>query len=75
MRAWALAWTVFCGEHKAEDDLLMGLGGVMMASTDWQGGLRDRQRAVDAEQRQRVDQGVEEAIRRAKENVFRYHGL
>ena len=41
VRGWALAWRTCCGED-GQDDFSLGLGGVMLASTEWAGGLRDR---------------------------------
>ena len=52
-----------------------GLGGVMLGSTDWQGGLRDRVLAGDIRQRQTVDAAVEATIEAVKANVFALHGL
>jgi len=72
VRAWALAWSVFCG---AADDQNLGAGGVMLETTDWQGGLRDRALAVSNQQRDFVMPYVQAAIEAVKENVFRFHGL
>jgi len=74
-RGWALAWSVFCGEGAAEDETSAGLGGVMLESTEWRGGLRDRALAPDARQRRAVEPVVDAAIERVKANVFPYHGL
>ena len=41
VRGWALAWRTCCGENE-ECDFGLGMGGVMLASTEWAGGLRDR---------------------------------
>ena len=38
VRAWALAWTVLSGQD-VEHGLEAAMGGVMLQSTDWQGGL------------------------------------
>ncbi len=74
VRAWALAWTVFTGD---DDYLSLGalMGGVMMESTDWQGGLRDRELAVTDEQRQAVLPALEASIDIIKAKVFPIHGL
>ncbi len=74
VRAWALAWTVFTGD---DDHLSLGalMGGVMMESTDWQGGLRDRELAVTDEQRQAVLPALEASIDIIKAKVFPIHGL
>lgn len=74
VRAWALAWTVFTGE---DDQLNLGalMGGVMMESTDWQGGLRDRELVVTDEQKQAVLPALEASIDILKAKVFPFHGL
>ncbi|MBN2584634.1 MAG: acetoin utilization protein AcuC [Planctomycetes bacterium] len=71
-RGWALCWAVLCGEVADEG---IGLGGVMLESVDWLGGLRDRVLAVDDEQKSRVDAAIEATIAAVKANVFTYHGL
>jgi len=73
-RGWALAWAVMCGED-SENDLLAGLGGVMLESTDWEGGLRDRARAPHPAQRAAVDAAVDATIRAVQGHVFAVHGL
>jgi acetoin utilization protein AcuC len=73
-RGWALAWSVFCGEDN-HDDMLAGLGGVMMETTDWVGGLRDRALAPSDDVRSQVAPAVEAAIEAVKQNVFSHHGL
>ena len=57
VRGWALAWRTFCGEND-ECDFAIGMGGVMLANTEWAGGLRDRVLPVSAEQRARRRTGV-----------------
>lgn len=74
-RGWALAWTVLCGEDRACEDLSAGLGGVMLATADWQGGLRDRTLIPDARQRQLVEPAVDATIQKVQANVFPLHGL
>ncbi len=73
VRAWALAWTVFTGD----DDFGLGalMGGVMMESTDWQGGLRDRELVVTDEQRRAVMPALDASIDLIKAKVFPIHGL
>ena len=74
VRAWALAWTVFSGQ-----DVALGheaaMGGVMLQSTDWQGGLRDRELPVTNEQREMVLPALETTIETIKAKVFPIHGL
>ncbi|HPC93458.1 MAG TPA: acetoin utilization protein AcuC [Sedimentisphaerales bacterium] len=74
VRAWALAWTVFTGEDDGPD-LGPLMGGVMMQSTDWQGGLRDRELVVTEEQRQAVLPALMASIDIVKAKVFPIHGL
>ena len=74
VRAWALAWTVLSGQ-----DLGIGMeaamGGVMLQSTDWQGGLRDRELPVTNQQREMVLPALETSIETLKAGVFPIHGL
>jgi len=74
VRGWALAWAILSGAEAAAD-LNPGLGGVMMETTDWVGGLRDRALAPDERQRQAVDQAIDRTIEKVKKCVFPYHGL
>jgi acetoin utilization protein AcuC len=73
-RAWALAWSVLCGES-GQDDMNIGMGGVMLESTDWQGGLRDREFVVRSQQREMVLVVLEKTIETIKTNLFPLHGL
>jgi acetoin utilization protein AcuC len=73
-RAWALAWSVLCGET-GQDDMNIGMGGVMLESTDWRGGLRDREFVVRSQQREMVLVVLEKTIETIKANVFPLHGL
>ena len=73
-RAWALAWSILCGDGN-EHDMILGVGGVMLESTDWQGGLRDRDFVVRNQQREIVLPGIEATIESLKTNVFPIHGL
>ena len=73
-RGWALAWSILCGDRSITDNS-HGLGGVMLESTDWHGGLRDRARPPDAVQLAEVGPAVEATIERVKELVFPLHGL
>jgi len=51
------------------------MGGVMLQSTDWQGGLRDRELPVTNEQRETVRPALEATIETIKAKVFPLHGL
>jgi len=73
-RAWALAWSILCGDTD-EHDMNLGVGGVMLESTDWQGGLRDRTLVVTSQQRNAVAPTVEATIEALKTNVFPIHNL
>jgi acetoin utilization protein AcuC len=73
-RAWALAWGILCGQID-EYDLNLGVGGVMLASTDWPGGLRDRGYVVSDRQKNTVMPIITKTIEAVKANVFALHGL
>jgi acetoin utilization protein AcuC len=74
VRGWALAWKVCAGEDD-DHDLSLGMGGVMLASSEWAGGLRDHELPVTAAQRQAVDPALRESIDAVRRNVFPHHGL
>ena len=74
VRAWALCWSVFCGEDNSYD-MNIGMGGVMLESTDWQAGLRDRVLTVTNQQEIAVTAAIENTIETLKKNVFKIHGL
>lgn len=73
VRAWALSWTALCGKDNPHES--MGLGGVMMESTEWHGGLRDREVFPDEAARQTVDPEIDRVIEEIKKNVFSIHGI
>ncbi len=74
VRAWALAWSIFVGAE-SDHDMHYGVGGVMLESTDWQGGLRDRALAVNQTQREMVAPAIEATIEAVKANIFPIHKL
>ncbi len=74
VRAWALAWSVLSGQF-VEHGLEAPMGGVMLQSTDWQGGLRDRELPVTTEQRGMVLPALEATVETLKAKVFPLHGL
>jgi hypothetical protein len=74
VRGWSLIWSILCGESPFEDASL-GLGGVMMASTEWLGGLRDRALITDGGIRRAVDSALSETIEKIRRLVFPIHGL
>jgi hypothetical protein len=67
-------WSILCGEGGG-DELRMGLGGVMLEGTDWQGGLRDRPMISHGGRRTVVDQTIEETVAAIRRTVFPLHGL
>ena len=73
-RGWALAWGAMCGEV-TDESASAGLGGVMLESIDWFGGLRDRTLVSEPQQKEQVDSAVDATIEKVKRNVFKYHGL
>jgi acetoin utilization protein AcuC len=73
VRAWVLAWSILCGADSENQE--HALGGVMLGSTDWQGGLRDRTFAVNSQQRDAVMPAIENTIETIKATVFPIHGL
>ena len=74
VRAWALSWTALCGDAP-DEEASAGMGGIMLESTDWQGGLRDKALEPTKSQRDAVDSVVEEVIAKIKEKIFPMHGL
>jgi hypothetical protein len=73
-RAWALAWSVLCGADDSGDANL-GMGGVMLASTDWHGGLRDRELLIPEQQREVTASAALAVVDRVKKLIFPIHGL
>jgi len=74
VRAWALAWTILCGAD-SEQGMNPALGGVMLESIEWQGGLRDKQLPVSTEQRKSVMPTLDATIDTIRTKVFPIHGL
>jgi acetoin utilization deacetylase AcuC-like enzyme len=74
VRAWALAWSVLCGADSGED-LNHAISGVLLESTDWQAGLRDRVLPVTAQQREMVMTALNSTMETIKSTVFPIHGL
>jgi len=73
-RAWALAWSILAGADSGQD-MNLGIGGVMLGSTDWQGGLRDRTLAVSSQQQNAATSAIEATIKAVKANIFPIHRL
>ena len=75
VRAWALAWSILCGTDVENRDANIGMGGVMLESTDWHGGLRDRQLPIDTQQCGAIVQNIDATVEIIKTNIFPFHGL
>ncbi|MBM4149222.1 MAG: acetoin utilization protein AcuC [Lentisphaerae bacterium] len=73
-RGWALMWSILCGRGSASD-LSFGLGGVMLGTSEWHGGLRDRMLISDGGRRETVDSEVERVVSAVRRTVFPLHGL
>jgi acetoin utilization protein AcuC len=74
VRGWALAWRTFCGDQE-EYDFGFGMGGVMLGTSEWAGGLRDRALPVTREERLAVEPELRETIERITDSVFRIQGI
>jgi acetoin utilization protein AcuC len=74
VRAWALAWSILCGADY-DHDMNIGMGGVMLESTDWLGGLRDRELPPTEQQRNLVEPVIDDTIEEIKKKIFPLHGL
>lgn len=75
VRAWALAWSVLSGQEDAGYASNAGMGGVMLSSTDWRGGLRDGELVIPEAQKESVWESLDPTIDRVKSLVFPIHGL
>ena len=76
VRAWALMWTALCGEQSAHD-MIAGMGGVMLETTEWANGqgLRDRVLIPSEQQKAQVDPVAKSVIEQVKGLVFPIHGI
>jgi acetoin utilization protein AcuC len=74
VRAWTLAWSIFA-DAEGSSDMHHTVGDVMLESTDWQGGLRDRAFVVSQSQREMVVPVIEATIEAVKDNIFPIHKL
>jgi acetoin utilization protein AcuC len=75
VRGWALCWSVLCGDQSYHDAMMLGMGGVMLETTEWSGGLRDRTLLSDAGRRPEIDAEVKRVVAHLKQHVFPIHGL
>jgi len=74
VRGWSLMWSILCGEG-AENEMSLGLGGVMLEGTDWHGGLRDRPPVNHVHDRTAVDKEIARTVETVKQLVFPRHGI
>lgn len=74
VRAWAFAWSLFCNADSS-DNISHAIGGILLESTEWQGGLRDREIAVSEAQREKVIPAIDSTIKQIKTNIYPIHGL
>lgn len=74
VRGWARVWRTLCGD---EDDFdpSVGMGGVMLKSSEWLGGLQDHDLPISSEQRYGVEKALYPTLRNIVQNVFPLHGL
>lgn len=75
VRAWSLIWTVLTGQDDDSHDLSAGLGGVMLQSTEWRGGLRDIPLTPETAFRGSIDEAIDTTIKEVKQNIFPIHGM
>lgn len=74
VRGWALVWEILCGSGD-ESNLASGMGGVMLQSTEWSGGLRDRVLPVNENHCEAVEIALQATIRSLTRSVFKYHAI
>jgi acetoin utilization deacetylase AcuC-like enzyme len=74
VRGWALAWNTCIGDETTEMHHPV-VGGNMLASSDWVGGLRDHSRPVFPEQRSAVDPELRTTCERLQNGLFPLHGI
>jgi len=73
-RGWALIWSVLCGDQDQHDPSI-GLGGVMLGTSEWRGGLRDRVLLSHGGLRKEIDSAISATIGKIESLVFPVHGL
>jgi acetoin utilization protein AcuC len=74
VRAWSIAWAALCGAD-SELDANMLMGGIMLQTTEWQGGLRDRTLPVTNQQRDSVLPALNATLDTLKATLFPLHGI
>lgn len=73
VRGWTLAWSILSGQD--EEDLNVGMGGVMLENLDWVGGLRDRVVPPNQKLKKFIDSEINGTIKKIKETFFPYHDI
>lgn len=73
-RSWALMWSILSGSG-TDEEMALGLGGVMLESTEWKAGLRDRALAIPPNDLEEAGRTLERTITEVKRLVFPLHGL
>jgi acetoin utilization protein AcuC len=75
VRGWALAWEIFCCEWRDKADSSLGMGGIMLQSNEWSGGLRDHTLPIPGEKRLALDREIQATIACVIKNVFGHHKI
>jgi acetoin utilization protein AcuC len=73
VRGWTLAWKTLCGDE--DHDFSIGLGGVMLHSAEWAGGLRDHELPVSPSVRLAVEPEVTAVVNEIQSTVFPLHNI
>jgi len=73
-RSWALGWCVMSGQDTFQQSSA-GLGGVMLETTDWAGGLRDRKLIPHGDQVAAVPPHIKSTVQAVRSRIFPIHGL
>ncbi len=74
-RGWALCWSILCGADDGSHLLTAGLGGVMLQSSEWRGGLRDHAGWVPEEDRRTVDAEIDRVLANLKTQLAPFFTL
>ena len=72
VRGWALIWSIMTDRDHSEE-LSAGMGGILMESTEWQGGLRDRRIVQDVSSESEIRDRIEQTVQTVRKNIFPYH--
>lgn len=75
VRGWALSWKIFCCEERDIADSSLGMGGIMLQSKEWSGGLRDHALPIPKKVRRSIDTAIDTTIDAIINQVFRHHGI